>query len=211
MSEESDKGSALTTNRREFLKRATVSGALGVTGITSSATIVAGNEGPKTDEKPRQQEAKGVFTTYADDLLSLLASEGILDNGTITELPLDEPVDYETVASKSGEGVNFATWSGVRADEYRIVKQLDDGVLSVAVQPAKNHAYAFYEPDTTEETYLIKSDVGVTNVEREACYKDCGCVSQCGNSVWADRRCCIQEPCGSSCAWNVWCDCCNGC
>ncbi|WP_144240056.1 hypothetical protein [Haladaptatus cibarius] len=216
MVEDENSDGRLIRNRRSFLKKAATTSALGFTAVAgSSGSAVATRKGPSVKQKPLQREAILIFRRFGSDLLTLLAEEGLLERGAVLELPLDKPADYGAVASKSTEGVNFAAWDSEHADEYRAVKHLAEGILSVAIQPAEDHAYAFYEPYDTDKTYIAKAGHGMENVETSShsCNDECYCVDQCGNSVWADRYCCVLYPCetDTSCSWNTYCDCCNGC
>lgn len=197
-------------NRRKFLKKVATTSTVGFTAAVGSSATVSASTIERT-EKPEQKEAEDIFFKYATDLLTLLSNEGLLEDGSVSELPLDKPTDFRTVSSKSSEGIAFATWDGDRSDEYRTVTNLEDGVLSIAIQPTKDHAYAFYEPYDTDKTYIAKAGYGMADVgtSDHSCNTDCSCVSKCGG--WsADQKCCVLYPCetDTTCSWNIYCDAC---
>jgi len=197
----------VASKRRSLLKSVATTSVLGIAGTSSTVQAETKPVTPNTSRKPDYQEVVTAFTKYATELLSLLADEGLLESGTVRDLPLEKSVDYDVVASKS-EGVNFSSWDG-HADEYRVVKRLDEGVLSVAVQPAENHAYAFYT-DRSGSTYIAKPGHGMKDVSTldSSCLGACLCADKCGDSYIRDQYCCVYYPCESddTCSWNTFCD-----
>ncbi len=186
------------TTRRSLLKRtaATVSVGVGASGFTGSASAA-----PITERYADPLQTESVFESNANDLLSMLSSEGVLETDDLyAELHTRRPMGVSDMASKK-EGTAYVEAAN-RPDEMVSVRHVDDGVLTVTVEPDTGRSYAIHDPDSEDAKYLFDVENGVRDVTIQ-CIKSCECSPyNCDSYAFTEVctfRCSTGEYTDSSC------------
>lgn len=206
MTQDDSMSGETTPNRRRFLSQVATTGAVAF-GTTAA---VSGAAGAATRPDLEERYPDPLFTEVALDehggeVLSLLAEEGLLERGEVGELRTRRTVGMSEVA-RNRDGTAYFHWDGDRADEIRTVTHVDDGVVEMAVEPETGDAYAFFHPADEDTQYLVRSEVGVVDMNSGLCCVSCDCTNiTCdGGCV---EECCGRCPCSSSCNYTYNCDC----
>ncbi|WP_135825336.1 hypothetical protein [Halorussus ruber] len=142
-----------TIDRRSLLKK---------TAAASVATGLAAGSATASDAdelgRPAERgEAERLLGTHGSDLLTLLANEGVLDAGTITELATDRAASPQ--APLRGESGAAFVESGANPARLVVVTEVTDGMLTVSVEPETGESYALL--DDGESVTVFNPEVGV--------------------------------------------------
>jgi hypothetical protein len=194
-----------TPNRRRFLTQVATTGAVAFGTAAVSGTAGAATRPDLEERYPDPLFTKVALDEHGGEVLSLLAEEGLLERGEVGELRTRRTVGMSEVATNR-EGTAYFHWDGDRADEIRTVTHVDDGVVELAVEPETGDAYAFFHPADEDTRYLVRSEVGVVDMNSGLCCVSCDCTNiTCdGGCV---EECCGRCPCSSSCNYTYNCDC----
>lgn len=187
-----------TPERRSFLKGAAATG-LATLGFTSTAAAIDPTgtvELKATHARYESQDAvRAAFETHAGELLGLLAQRGHLD-GSVEELLGKEVSTNATRVGDTATGHVEAT------------TQLDDGELSVVVQPEIGRSYAVKRADGTTTLLEPETEDGVTTLSEATPQSKMRCVESITCSYCEDA----EVSCNSGCTVLSFSgDCCTGC
>jgi hypothetical protein len=153
------------------MKRAAATATVGFGGLASLSGSATAEPITQQYADPLQTEA--AFEGHGGDLLSSLSAAGLLASADpITELHIRRTAGLADV-SANREGTACLAWSN-GADEIVSVRSVDDGVLTVTVEPETGRAYAVHNPDSADTKRLYDPDVGISSVEPEY-VKGCDC------------------------------------
>ncbi len=165
-----------TVNRRKFMKRATAASAvaLGVAGATGPAVA-------RSTAAP-QDLTESLLATHGDAVLSMLENDGVIrDRG---DLPTAVDNDFAGVASGAEGAAKFSLSDGT--EEFRVVKDVDAGTLTVTVRPGEERVVAVldteqglvgYDAERGKYDFGTESHCSCTNIlcsQTERGYKCCG-------------------------------------
>lgn len=189
MSSESEHDGSV--NRRNVLK-GVAAGAM--TTVTASGAVTA-DDGISRTEVERvtadYRELGAVQQAFDDqsELLEAVAEAGFIEEASVDALGLSEL--REPAPEYDGEGVTYGakTVDDELTPEVRFFRNLDEGVLTVAVLPEVNDGYAVLNPHERDNPVEIQS------VDGEALCGDCAnnkCCQECGYECC---NCCGCEPC----------------
>lgn len=187
-------------DRRKFLKGAAVTAAVSMSAAGPALASTADGAVEARYADPLVTET--ALDSHADDLLAMLAGDGLLESADIAALNTRRPASYSDVAKKL-EGTVHLQSDG---DLERIVsvKHLDDGVLTVTVEPGDGDAYAFFEPADGSSHVLYSPDVGVRDISGEECNTTCSCGNPLCESSWSAE---CTTCCSGDCKTNYFCNC----
>lgn len=178
-------------DRRNVLK-GVAAGA--TTTFAVSGTAAAGTEGiSRADIKQVTAPYRELNTVRQafDDQRSLL--EDVAESGYITEASVDAlglTELREPAPEHDGEGVTYGAKEvdGKLTPEVRYFRNLDEGILTVAVFPDLDDGYAVLNPHDSDEPIEIQS------VDAAAC-DSCGSNKCCNECGYECCNCCGCEPC----------------
>jgi len=166
-------------NRREFVKKAAAAGAVTVGTTAATGSAVA-------DSTPASQErAESVLSAHGEGVLSLLESEGVLEDRT--ELPTAVGNDYSGVAKGHEGAAEFSLSDG--STELHVVTDVEAGTLTVTVRPEDDRAFAIL--DTGDDLVGYSMEDGVYDFEAQA---DCTCTSYLCDGTRSEK-CCGDYEC----------------
>jgi hypothetical protein len=180
------------------LKKAAATATVGVGasgGLAGSATASRDLDARRIEER----DVTAAFRENASPLLADLAADGLLDRGTVAELPTRD-VGFAEVAKKN-EGAAYLV--GDDHAEIDLVKHVDDGVLTVTVEPDDGRAYAFFSPSDEDTRYVCDATTSGAEVS-----SDCETTCTCTNILCDGTR--SQECttcCNGDCKTDYWCNC----
>lgn len=199
--------------RRGFVKGTVAT----ITGLTASTGLsAADSDGLLTRMKKRKairpyKSVSAVEEAFRDheDLLTDIAAETSLSSGDVEALELDSVDSPEETA---GTDVTFATREidGEYLPEVRVMREVKEGKLTVAVIPDLDDRYAVLNPEDGEEP--IKFEETNTQALCGGCpnNKKCECEMVCCGSDCPSCSCYYCEQCSCNCyqcGWNCigWC------
>ena len=176
-------------NRRRFLKAAATT----AVGFSAASGSAAAQHVPSASRDASAAETRAALAAHGDDVLAALADDGVLDRADAADV--------------AGDGGQFVSWDGDRADELRLQADLDDATLAVTVEPDTGDAYAFHDPDAEDTFYLYRQSGERFDVNSsDCCVESCYCTHiQCDARCYQDCNVCC--PCGSDdCEIRTFCD-----
>ncbi|GAA0245196.1 hypothetical protein ACFFQF_04510 [Haladaptatus pallidirubidus] len=195
-----DKNDADGLNRRTLMKKAATTAVVGTAVASGSASAE-----PTLEERYADPiRTESLFAKHAGDLMAMLSADGLVGTADVnSELHTRKTVGFGDIAKKN-EGTAYLKGLSGRADEVVSVRKVDDGVVSITVEPETGRAYAFHEPESTDKTYLYNPDIGTRAVDTQACDSNCVCSSViCDNTRSAECEVC----CDGDCQTNYFCNC----
>lgn len=182
------------TTRRAVLRTAAAGAVAGLAaaGGASARTMVE----PADYADPIAAEA--AFADHGEDLLSMLADEGLLAEGDVTELHTRRPTDIGAVAADA-EGTALVYHRGGR--RFVSKRRVDGGTLSVTVEPEDGRAYAIFRPDDGSARRLFQpaNDLAGANLDGDfGTTADCDCRNEtCSDGSRLEE--CTSCFCGTDC------------
>ncbi|WP_128477374.1 hypothetical protein [Halorussus pelagicus] len=189
MSSESNRDDSI--NRRNILK-GVAGGAMASFAASSSAVAEEGISQTEVERATAGYREIGAVQQAFDeqsDLLADVAEAGLIEEASVDALGLTEL--REPAPEYDGEGVTYGakTVDGRLTPEVRFFRNLEEGVLTVAVLPEVEDGYAVLNPHEEDGPVEIQS------VDGEASCGDCAnnkCCQECGYECC---NCCGCEPC----------------
>jgi hypothetical protein len=134
------------TDRRTFLRRITATGAVGLGALGTAGTAAA------RAEPVSPHRAESLLETHADDVLSMLEADGVLDDRTALATATENTL---AGVADGREGAAMLV-RPTRPTELRVVTRVDDGALTVTVQPGDGHAHAVLDADDGRIGYSVE-------------------------------------------------------
>lgn len=184
--------------RRSVLKKAaaTATVTVGATaGLAGSAAASPDLEARRIEER----DVKAAFRKNAGPLLADLAADGLLDRGAVAELPTRD-VGFGEVAKKN-EGAAYL--EGEDHAEIDLVTHVDDGVLTITVEPDDGRAYAFFSPSDEDTRYLYDQDTSGAEISPD-CETTCTCTNILCDGTRSQK---CTTCCNGDCKTDYWCNC----
>ena len=140
-------GNASPINRRSVIKSLGVAGGAGV----FSKTVSAKGESSSQTRYDKQMNLESAVRTHSKELLMLLSKKGLLENASISEFPIEreQRISFsETATNEEGTNIVAPRASCALSEiEIRSNKHIDDGILTLVVQPESQRSYAIYSPN----------------------------------------------------------------
>lgn len=159
-----------TAARRSFPRRDILKG-IGTAALSTSvaASFLSGTaaaDSQKTKKYDEFKHRKKAVRKYANDLLSNLAEDGILDKPSISEVPLRKNMasTYGTDKTKGTRIVKgdklFNPNSEASSVVLEVMKHTEKGKLELRVSPTEKRSYAFLHPygETSPRLYNSEMD-----------------------------------------------------
>lgn len=189
-------------DRRSFLKRA------GITAAVSLAATSAAGSATAADGHVEARYADPLVTElaverHASGLLAMLADDDLLETADPAALHTRKPAGYSDVAKRRDGTVHLVSGDG-SLDRIVSVRQVEDGVLSVGVEPKAERSYAFFEPDDGS-TRLYRSNGEVYDLDADDCNTSCYCISVTCSPGEQSREC--EVCCDGECNYTYFCEC----
>lgn len=196
--------SDVTAHRRTILRG--VAGATGALALGGAATGTA--VGADLEER-----VDGIDSTYATtdavrravdghagDLLETLSSDGVVEAGDSSALPLGDRLDRSAFAAgESGFRVSGVVERGTPTARIAVARRVDDGLLWLYVHPEDGRSYATVKPGVDEgATRVIASSGDGTTADvgtRYSVYSICRYSSADGGSCEPATLYCYPNDC----------------
>ncbi|SIQ86241.1 hypothetical protein SAMN05421858_0631 [Haladaptatus litoreus] len=197
-----DKSNTDGLNRRTLMKKAATTAVVGAGVAAASGSASAKPTLEEQYADPIRTES--LFAEHAGDLMAMLSKDGLLQSADVySEVHTRKTVGFSDIAKKN-EGTTFLKGVSGRADEIVSVRNVEDGVVSITVEPETGRAYAFHEPESSDKTFLYNPDIGTQAIDTQACNTDCFCSPViCENTRSAECETC----CDGDCQTNYFCNC----
>ena len=179
-----DKSNGL--DRRKFMKRAAATSAIsfGVLGTSTSSAAAAVPASPG--------RAESLLDTHADGVLSMLEADGVLADRSDLPTAVDNDV-HGIVRGSEGTAMLRAP---ERAEELKVVKSVDDGMLTVTVQPDSNRAFAILDTGDGRIGYSLEKGQFDFDTQNH----DCSCMNiSCEPGSCGEECCDYDGNCHYSC------------
>lgn len=147
----------LPIDRRSLLKKTAVAGA--------TAGLAAGSSAASEADSParavERDEAESLLESHGRDLLAMLGEEDVLAGDEVSELSTGRTASPQ--APLRGEPGTALVDSGVAPARLVVVTTVDDGTLTVSVEPDTGKSYALL--DDGDSTTLYNPDVGTLDAD----------------------------------------------
>lgn len=192
----------LPIDRRSLLKKTAVAGV--TAGLAAGNTAASDAESPARDVE--RGDAESLLESHGGELLAMLDEEDVLADGGTSELATGRSTSPE--APLRGESGTALVESGVAPARLVTVTEVDDGTLTVSVEPDTGKSYAFL--DDGESTTLYNPDVGTLDADAlpqtdhcsqlaclsgdGSCYAS-GALTYDGERVGTQASCCSYYKC----------------
>lgn len=195
-----------TPTRRDVLRK---TGAATAGGLAMAAFSGTGGARQSTIDDVGGVSAIQVdasLATAGHDVLETLAGEGLLSDASPFELPTARKRSIgEVAANLEGRATVGGSDDVLR---HVTVTHLDDGVLTVTVEPNRDRSYAFFEPAATDEKLVYDPHMGLDGVPKSdvGTQDDCATSCDCSNVACSTGKplkecttCCCHSSCGDCC------------
>lgn len=184
MPRESHERNGIELDRRSVL-RAVGAGAA----ATAAAGVAAGERRAGLPPRLRVLEAdyedaaavEAAVRHHAGDVLSALADRDVLDQGTVEELDVGEPLAPRAfAAADGGTHVTAVDDGGVPTAHLVVGVETTAHEVTLVVQPERDHAFAVVESRADgERSALYPGEDGLVEPSQEACWYETDCTSEC--------------------------------
>lgn len=175
-------------NRRKFMKRAAATSAISL-GVTATSTTSAVAAVPASPDR-----AESLIDTHANGVLSMLEDDGVLADRSA--LPTAVENDLRGVAQ--GKQGTTMLRDPEKAEELKVIKAVDEGTLTVTVQPESNRAFAILDTGDDRVGYSLEKG----RFDFDAQDHDCSC-----QNILCQTGVCSEECCDYSGNCHYACDC----
>lgn len=207
MSEKMTEGTTL--NRRNVLKSAAVgaatSGMVGAASARTASYTLTKEQVERETAEYRDPETVRSLLEEQPEILEAAAEAGYIESASTDALDIE--TDFEAYKA-SGRDRDMALFNAKKKGdevipEVRVVREVDDGALSLAMRPTKGEGYALFVSDDGEADELYQSvsskDDASTSNSCNECVINADCASNEECQTQLDSCCCDPSCPNMSC------------